>query len=105
MKIIGHVGNNGLIVEVTRSELAKMAGYTYETEMENVHGGGYHSSAFNVGRDYKVSDIFNRLKDQERVAERLEDCAKSLECMAGLVRSQVSIAELVGPEIQKEPKK
>lgn len=98
MKIIAHVGNSNVLVQVTRDEFAKMIGKTYAHELQS--RGGYSApDGFDIGAEYQVSDVYNRLRHQERVSDQLKSARENLIALAGLM----ACVEPVAAELTKQP--
>lgn len=95
MKIIGTAGH-ALLVQMSKDELVKIMGLSYEHELPST---GRYDERFEPGKEYCVSDIYNRLRKQEEVKERLATAAKSLESLADLIRHVSPIAD----ELTKQP--
>ena len=94
MKIIGHTSKDSVLVQMTRLEFSNVVGKNYDTEM--VHGRWPNEKdGFEVGTEYTVSDIYNRLRRQESVSAQLEQASKSLEALADLVRHVAPTAKLL----------
>ena len=95
MKIIGTAGH-ALLVQMSKDELARIIGLRGECEIPK-HG--RYDERFDPGTEYKVSDIYNRIRHQEQVKAQLGTAAKSLESLADLIRHVSPIAD----ELTKQP--
>lgn len=95
MKIIASVNGSNFIVEMNSEEIAKITGKRSSDELK--YGDPYsRRTGLETGTQYKVSEIYDRLKRQEHVSAQLNQCAESLEALAALVRTTLPTAELVG---------
>jgi len=91
MKIIAHIGRSEIIAQLTRDEFAKLTGNTCETALiVDRYDDGYA-----VGRELNVSDIYNRLKSQEQIKDRMNSAAASLRALADLLETIKPIADEV----------
>jgi hypothetical protein len=93
MKVIAHVGDDRILVELHRDEAANLVGASYASSLEDVHGPYSRERKFPIGYELKVSDIYWRLKYQEGVAGQLEVAAKNLRSLADLIETVKPAAE------------
>ena len=75
MKIIGK-GNDGFIIEVSRTEMAHLIGYYYENN---------EYPPLDVGTDFPVSKMFMQLYELCNQRERLEQAIATLRGTATLL--------------------
>jgi tRNA A37 N6-isopentenylltransferase MiaA len=99
VKIIGSTGSSCVLVEMTHREFARIAGFSYESELEKLdydRASQYHrSDSYKVGRELEVSPIYDRLIAQQQVAGRLNDAAKNLRAIADLTECVAPALELL----------
>lgn len=98
MKILGNVGGSSLLVEMSLDEFANIAGYEWHHDAASAANSTCRDF-FSPGRSIQVSDIYRRLRHQQRVSERLADAAKNLRALADLVEYASPAAE----ELTKQP--
>lgn len=93
MKIIAHIKNDALIVEMTRDELAKLSGVGWAHQIATADG--RYNDGFQIGTEVQVSDIYNRLRSQEQIKDRMNSAASSLRALADLLETIKPIADEV----------
>lgn len=101
MKIIGHINDASLIVEMTREELANLNGIYTERDMCGRCGERW-SNAFDIGREYPVNGIFKRLKLQSSASGQLDGAATSLRALADLLETIKPATELIAADPQPQ---
>lgn len=98
MKVIAHAGRETVLVELTRTELARVAGHHCESSVPH---NGFTHERFPIGETIDVSAMYDRLQAQRNVASQLSQMAKNLRGLADLVDVVQPSAELLTkvPEI------
>lgn len=82
MKIIARIDSSRLLVEMTEREVANVSGYNREAQVPYA---GHYNDAFRCGAEYQVSPAWDRLQQQAKAAEQLEDVSKTLSALSDLV--------------------
>lgn len=85
MRILAHADGNRILVEMTKTECAKIAGCDHE---EQVTRGDLHplrDSRFYVGRTFDVDAKWERLRAMDKIQDDLNLAAARLRGVAGLV--------------------
>jgi len=98
MKIIGHSGKHRVLVDMDRDEVARLMGESYESSLP--HQDRFGHEKLPVGMEVNVSEIYHRLKAQERAAAQLRSAGETLSALAALCVATVPQIESLGPEVQ-----
>lgn len=101
MKIIGKGAHDNLIVEMDKTELLRLVGLEYESQLPTKRAG---ESAFAVGAQFDVSMIYRRLRDMRLHKDSLTQAAQSLRYFADLILPVEKLiqAAVTSPEIEEE---
>lgn len=97
MKIIAKISGSNVLVQMTDRELANIVGKNYERDLEPARNYGPHMDGLEVGTEYKVSEIYRRLRQQEQATEKLETAKRNLLAVAGLLEIIEPAALIIGP--------
>jgi hypothetical protein len=100
VKIIAKVDDEVVLVQMSRRELARLAGYSYENCLvrENRVTEGY---AFRIGAEYKIHETWDRLEAQAAASQKLNGISTTLTALADLVK-QTEGALVQAVEIKTE---
>lgn len=99
MKVIAHIGEDRILVELHRDEAANLVGASYASSLPDVGGSYSRERKFPIGYELKVSDIYRRLQHQEGVAGQLEVAERNLRSLADLIETVKPTAD----ELTKQP--
>ncbi len=97
MKIIAKISGSNVLVQMTDRELANIVGKNHEQQLEPPRNYGPRLDGLEVGTEYKVSEIYNRLRQQEQATEKLETAKRNLLAVAGLLEIIEPAALIIGP--------
>jgi hypothetical protein len=103
MKIVATVGESRVLVEMTGRELANIVGKTYENQLSN-DTRYTRLNGLEVGTQYDVSTIYNRLRKQEDAAATIEQGRKAALALAEMFQCLDLAAVIVAPKEQEESK-
>jgi hypothetical protein len=102
MKIVATIAENRILVEMSGRELANIVGKDYQ---DNLETGGYsRKTGMEVGTQYNVSEIYNRLRKQKEAAATIEQGRKSALALAEMFQCLDLAAVTVAPKEQEESK-
>lgn len=85
MKVIAHIARTEVLVQMSRHELARLAGLYGEHALPYL--GGASGEKLPIGTTIAIDKMYDRLRSQEQVAGQLDQMAKSLRGLAELVES------------------
>ncbi len=103
MRIVATITENRVLVEMSGRELANIVGKTYQDQLRP--NGRYNSlTGLEVGTQYDVSTIYNRLRKQEDAAATIEQGRKSALALAEMFQCLDLAAVAVAPTEKEESK-
>lgn len=99
MRIIGKGNGNTFLVEATATELARVAGFTYDTQLRAAMRG-----SFDVGDTINVSALYDRIEGIRASEKGLINAQATLRAVANLldpVIAYIDQAQSLGAEEQQ----
>lgn len=97
MKIVAKVSGSKVLVEMTDRELAHIVGKNHEEQLETPRSYAPSLTGLEVGTEYKVSDIYSRLRQQEQGVKQLSQAKANLLAVAALLEVIEPAALIIGP--------
>jgi hypothetical protein len=102
LKIIGKGAHDNLIVEMDKTELLRLVGLDYESQLPTQRAG---ESPFSIGYKFDISLIYLRLRDMRQHKDTLRQAAHSLRYFADLIGPvEKLILESITAPTQEEEK-
>jgi hypothetical protein len=101
LKIIGKGAHDTLIVEMDKTELLRLVGLEYESQLPTQQAG---KSPLSIGYKFDVSLIYRRLRDMRLHKDSLHQAAHSLRYFADLIGpvDKLILEAITAPEPEEE---